>query len=106
MNTPRLLPIALATLRTNFLGPPAVRCGLGLDREKTTQTRAARPKLRCISVLGPRRYISWPSTARRPKIKPRRPKIRTETEDPVSLGTCTHTEVTIGSWEITERGGK
>ena len=32
MNTPWLLPIALATLRTNFLGPPAVRCGLGLDR--------------------------------------------------------------------------
>ena len=34
MNTPRLLPIALATPRTNFLGPPAVRCELGLDREK------------------------------------------------------------------------
>ena len=97
MNTPRLLPIALATPRTNFPGPPAVRCGLGLDREKTRRTRAARPKLRCISVLGPRRYISWPSTARRPKIKPRRPKIRTETEDPVSLGTCTHRDVTIGT---------
>ena len=32
MNTPQLLPIALATLRTNFLGPPAVWCGLGLHR--------------------------------------------------------------------------
>ena len=38
MNTPRLLPIALATPRTNFLGPPAVRCGLGLDREKKCLT--------------------------------------------------------------------
>ena len=38
MNTPRLLPIALATPRTNFLGPPAVRCGLGLDREKKCWT--------------------------------------------------------------------
>ena len=106
MNTPRLLPIALATPRTNFLGPPAVRCGLGLDREKTRQTRAARPKLKYISVFGPRRYISWPSTARRPKITPRRPKIRTETEDPVSLGTCTHRDVVIGASEITERARK
>ena len=32
-NTPWPLPIALATPRTNFLGPPAVRCGLGLHRE-------------------------------------------------------------------------
>ena len=103
MDTPRLLPIALATPRTNFPGPPAVRCGLGLDREKTRRTRAARPKLRCISVLGPRRYISWPSTARRPKITRRRPKITTEAEDPVSLGTCTHRDVTIGPWSITER---
>ena len=38
MNTPRLLPIALVILRTNFLGPPAVRCGLGLDREKKCST--------------------------------------------------------------------
>ena len=106
MNTPRLLPIALATPRTNFPGPPAVRCGLGLDREKTRRTRAARPKLRCISVFGRRRYISWPSTARRPKITPRRPKIRTKTEDPVSLGTCTHTEVTIGSWEMSQQARK
>ena len=33
VNTPRLLPIALAIPRTNFLGPPAVCCGLGLDRD-------------------------------------------------------------------------
>ena len=38
MNTPRLLPIALAIPRTNFLGPPTVRCGLGLDREKKCLT--------------------------------------------------------------------
>ena len=38
MNTPGLLPIALATPRTNFLGPPAVRCELGLDREKKCWT--------------------------------------------------------------------
>ena len=38
MNTPWLLPIALAILRTNFLGPLAVWCGLGLDREKKCWT--------------------------------------------------------------------
>ena len=38
MNTPRLLPIALATPRTNFLGPPAVGCELGLHREKKCWT--------------------------------------------------------------------
>ena len=33
MSTPGLLPIALATLRTSFLGSLAVWCGLGLPRE-------------------------------------------------------------------------
>ena len=47
MNTPRLLPIALAIPRTNFLGPPAVWCGLGLHREKNVG-RAAMTEQRCI----------------------------------------------------------
>ena len=39
MNTSRLLPIALATLRTNFLGPPAVRCELRDKRKKKCATK-------------------------------------------------------------------
>ena len=59
MNTPQLLPIALAIPRTDFLGLPAVLCGLGRDREKNVQ-RAVMTEAPCIRDAIQRQMASMP----------------------------------------------
>ena len=101
MNTPQLLPIALATPRTNFLGPPAVRCGLGLHRKNRDSRVGGDQKNVALRVEQRRtgRYITWtmPESSAEMTRATRRWNSGLSGGLSASLGTCTHAEVTIGA---------